>query len=137
MSTAKESTSPAELRDFGLILAAGFVAFFGLLIPLLKGRGVHLLTWPWFLAAALALLSFAAPGILAPLRRVWLFAGHILGWINTRIILGVIFLVIFTPAAVLFRLMGKDPMQRSVDAGLKSYRRDSRQPQSENLTRPY
>ena len=127
----------AALRNFGLILAAGVVAFFGLLFPLLKGGGIRPLSWPWLAALALAAISLAAPGLLRPLNRAWMFLGHILGYINTRIILGLIYLTIFTPIAFLFRLLGKDPLQRRYQPGAQSYRKDSRQPQPENLTRPY
>jgi hypothetical protein len=126
-----------DLRKFGFILAGGFILFFGLLFPLLKGRGIHLMSWPWLLAATLALFSLVAPQLLGPLHRGWMFLGHILGWINTRIILGIVFLVIFTPGAFFFRLMGKDPMQRSFDVKLKSYRLDPKQPKPQNLHRPY
>ncbi len=135
MST--EKLSQAELRKFGLILAGGFVIVFGLLIPLLKGRGIHLMSWPWLLAVVLVLVSVTAPKALGPLNRAWMFLGHILGWINTRIILGIVFLLIFTPTALVFRLLGKDSMQRSFDPSLKSYRTDSRQPKLENLNRLY
>lgn len=40
---------------------------------------------------------------------------HLLGWLNTRIILTLVYLLIFTPAALLFRLLGKDPMNRRFD----------------------
>ncbi|MCI5158627.1 MAG: sxtJ [Candidatus Electrothrix sp. AUS1_2] len=132
-----ENLSRSELRKFGLILAGGFIGFFGLLIPLLKGRGIHLTSWPWLLAAGLFLVSLVAPKALGPLNRAWMFLGHILGWINTRIILGIVFILIFTPTALVFRLLGKDPMQRSFAAGQKSYRISSRQPKPENLNRLY
>lgn len=136
-ASVKEHPPVSELRNFGLILAGGFIVFFGLLIPLLKGRGIHLMSWSWLLAATLALFSLVAPQLLGPLHRGWMFLGHILGWVNTRIILGIVFLVIFTPVAFIFRLMGKDPMQRSLDAGLNSYRIGSRQPKPEKLHCPY
>ncbi|CAK8723315.1 SxtJ [Candidatus Electronema halotolerans] len=135
MST--ENLSQTELRKFGLILAGGFVVFFGLLIPLLKGRGIHLMNWPWLLAVGLILVSAVAPKALGPLNRAWMFLGHILGWINTRIILGIVFLLIFTPTALVFRLLGKDPMRRSFAIGQKSYRISSSQPKPENLNRLY
>jgi hypothetical protein len=134
-SAAEEHLSNSELRKFGLILAGGFVVFFGLLIPWLKGRGIHLASWPWLLAAGLVLVSAVAPKALGPLHRAWMFLGNILGWINTRIILGIVFLLIFTPTALVFRLLGKDPMQRSFAAELQSYRLSSKQPKPENLNR--
>ncbi|WP_417912142.1 SxtJ family membrane protein [Candidatus Electronema sp. TJ] len=134
---SSENLSQAELRKFGLILAGGFIGFFGLLIPLLQGKGVHLTSWPWLTAVGLALISLAYPEALGLLSRIWMFLGHILGWINTRIILSLVFLLMFFPAALVFKLLGKDPMQRNLDAGLKSYRVSGRQPKTENLNRLY
>ena len=41
--------------------------------------------------------------------------GHVLGWINTRIILGMVSFIMFAPVALVLRLLGKDPMQRRLD----------------------
>jgi hypothetical protein len=136
-STADESLSVTELRNFGLILSGGIVAFLGLLFPLLRDRGIQLMSWPWILACILVIISLVAPGILGPVNRVWLLIGHVLGYINTRIILGIIFILIFTPVAFLLKALNKDPMRRSLDAQLDSYRIASNQPKPENLNRPY
>lgn len=40
---------------------------------------------------------------------------HALGWVNTRIILTVVYLLVFTPVALIFKLIGKDPMERRFD----------------------
>lgn len=37
---------------------------------------------------------------------------HILGWVNTRIILTLVYFLVFTPVALIFKLIGKDPMNR-------------------------
>lgn len=37
---------------------------------------------------------------------------HMLGWVNTRIILSIVYFLIFTPIALFFRFIGKDPMDR-------------------------
>lgn len=75
--------------------------------------------------------------ILAPLNKAWLFIGDTLGYVNSRIILGIIYLLIFTPVGLLFKLFGKDPMRQRLDSKLDSYRIDSAQPKIENLNRPY
>ena len=136
-SGAEEKLTKAELRNFGLILSGGIIVFFGLLFPFLGGRGIQPTSWPWILAAVLVAISLIVPGTLGPLNRVWLFIGHVLGYINTRIILGIIFILIFTPTALLFKLLGKDPMRRSLHPQRKSYRTESIQPKPENLSRPY
>lgn len=133
----KERLSRAELQKFGLILSGGIIVFFGLAFPLLWGGGIRLSSWPWLLALMLAAISMTAPGVLRPVNKAWLLIGKILGYINSRIILGVIYLVIFTPIAILLMLLGKDSMRRAFDQKANSYRIDSRQPKPENLNRPF
>jgi hypothetical protein len=48
--------------------------------------------------------------------------GEILGWINTRILLGLIFYGIFTPLGLLMRLRGQDPMRRTLTPEADTYR---------------
>jgi hypothetical protein len=52
-----------------------------------------------------------------------MFAGHILGWINSRIILTVLFFAIFTPISLLMRLIGRDTMTRGYDSQADTYSR--------------
>ena len=135
-----ESQSPAELRQFGFILTGGLIAIFGLLLPWLREgslQGIQFNSWPWYAAAVLLVISLVAPQILGPLHKGWMFIGHILGYINSRIILGLIYLAIFTPVALFFKLTNKDPLQRKLDKQLASYRADSKQPKTDNLSRPY
>ena len=49
-------------------------------------------------------------------------SGEVLGWINTRIILGVLFYLLFTPLGLCMRLRGKDPMRRTLSPEAESYR---------------
>ncbi len=112
VKSTEDALARSELRKFGLILASGILIIFGLLFPLLREGQIHLTTWPWLLSLALVIVSLIAPAALGPLNRAWLFLGHILGYINTRIILGIIFLVLFTPCAFMLKLLKKDPMHR-------------------------
>ena len=74
----------------------------------LKWRGHE--PWPYFLAAAttFGLLGLSLPMALRPIYKVWMKFAEALGWINTRIILSVIFFLVFTPYGILARLLGKD-----------------------------
>ena len=67
-------------------------------------------------------LALAWPGSLTQIYRLWMTVGEILGWINTRIILGVLFYLVFTPLGLYMRLRGKDPMRRTLEPEAKSYR---------------
>ena len=47
--------------------------------------------------------------------------GHILGWVNSRIILGLVFLIVLQPIALIMRILGHDPL-RTKKFAQKSYR---------------
>lgn len=53
---------------------------------------------------------------LKAIYNAWMKFAHALGWINTRIILTLVYLLIFTPIALIFRLIGKDPMDRRFES---------------------
>ena len=74
-------------------------------------------------------LALAWPRSLTQIYRLWMRVGEVLGWINTRIILGVLFYLLFTPLGVYMRLRGKDPMRRTLAPEAESYR-VVRQPRS-------
>lgn len=48
--------------------------------------------------------------------KAWMKFAHALGWVNTRIILFLIYFLIFVPIAVLFKVIGKDPLDRRFEA---------------------
>jgi hypothetical protein len=54
-------------------------------------------------------LAIAWPRSLTQVYRLWMMVGEVLGWINTRLILGALFYL--TPLGVYMRLRGKDPMR--------------------------
>jgi predicted membrane metal-binding protein len=104
-------------RSFGLVFTAAF-AFFGL-IPLLRGKPLR----PWCLAvsAVFLLLALAVPLALHPLNRLWMRVGLLISKITNPIITGLMFFLVFTPAALLFRLLGKDLLRLKFDPGATSY----------------
>ena len=124
-----------QLRQFGFIMAGGLVVFFGLLIPWIWDRSYPL--WPWIAAAVFAGTGLIYPKILTPIFHAWLKIGHILGWINTRIILGLVFFVIFFPVALILRIARKDPMARKYRPEERSYRIPSTSPPREQLEKPF
>jgi len=91
-------------RQFGYLFAAVFtIIAFWPLWPL------HAPKIAW-LAGAVAWVAVAliCPRLLAPLYKAWMKFGHVLGWINARIILAFVFFVVVTPIGLLMRLLGKD-----------------------------
>lgn len=130
-----EKSDKKMLRQFGLILAGGFVVIFGLLLPWIWEHSYPV--WPWVLAGALSLIALSAPIVLKPLYHIWMKLGHVLGWVNTRIILGLVFFAVFFPFGIIMRLFGKDPMARDIMSGEESYRVPSKSSPPEQMERPF
>jgi len=109
----------AQLRNFGLIVG-GIFGVIGLWPAIIRGGNVR--TWMVGLAVVLILPALVAPRALAPAHRAWMALGSALGWVNTRIILGLIFFGMITPMALVLRLARRDPMQRAFDPNATTYR---------------
>jgi hypothetical protein len=135
--TASTTATPdrQELRKFGFVFATGLVLIFGLFFPWVLEKPSPY--WPWIVAAVFAGSALILPQILKPVFIAWMKIGHVLGWINTRIILGVVFFIIFAPVALLMRLFGNDPMHRRLDAAAVSYRINSEKLPRERMERPF
>jgi len=114
-----QSPSEKELRSFGLLVGAVF-GVIGVWPLLFRGEEVRL--WGIGLGGTLILLGGLSPRVLAPAHRAWMWVGHVLGWINTRILLGLVFYGLVTPMGILFRLMGKDVMRQTFARGSSTYR---------------
>ena len=108
-----------ELRSFGL-LVGGVFSVIGAWPLLMRGEPFRL--WAIGLGGVLILLGVVMPSVLAPLHKAWMWIGHILGWINTRILLTIVFFGLVTPMGILFRLMGKDTMKQAFTQNSPTYR---------------
>ncbi len=94
-----------ELKQFALMMSWAMPLFFFLVLPWLFGYERH--WWPFVISAIfLSLYLLAAKLILYP-YRLWMFMGGIIGWINTRIILGLTFYGLIFPMGLVLRLLGK------------------------------
>jgi hypothetical protein len=108
-----------ELRNFGLIVGGIFGAL-AIWPWVIRGGNVRL--WMLGLAVMLILPALAAPRVLAPAHRAWMALGSALGWVNTRLVLGLIFFGLITPMGLVLRLTRRDPMQRAFDPNATTYR---------------
>lgn len=98
------------LRKFGLTTGTILVVLFGFVLPWLRDRPLPL--WPWILAFVLILWALLAPSSLTLIYRPWMKLGALLGWINTRIILGLVFWIIILPLGILLRLFKEKKVLR-------------------------
>lgn len=123
------------LRHFGLLMSGIVATLFGILLPFVFGRGWPL--WPWVLATAFALPALLAPQGLRPVYRAWMRIGLLLNRIMTPLIMGILFFLVFTPVALLMKLIRRDALRREIDPSADSYRIVTRGQSPSDMERPF
>jgi hypothetical protein len=131
----KAQKSDVQLRNFGLIVGATFAGLFGLIGPWIRHKPVQL--WPWVLGAVLSGLALIAPKTLHYPQFIWDRVGKVLGWVNSRIVLNLIFFLVFLPAGLVARAFKWDPLERNFDKACQSYRIPSRRQSATSMEKPY
>ena len=63
-----------------------------------------------FLFFVFLFLTIFKPNLLLPLNKLWIIFGLLLSYIVSPIILGAIYFVIFTPTALITKLVGRDEL---------------------------
>ena len=115
----KKNLSKKILREFGFLIGFTFPILIGWLIPAVSGHSFRV--WTLWLGIISLILAISKPILLLYPYRTWMKLGHILGWINSRIILGLVFLIVLQPIALIMRILGHDPL-RTKKFDQKSYR---------------
>ena len=114
----KTSIDTKELRNFGFIVG-GVFALIGLW-PLIHGEDPRL--WAIIVAGLLLVPAAVFPRGLRHVHRGWMAVGHVLGWINTRLILSIVFGLVITPFGIVRRWLGHDTMHRKMAVESNTYR---------------
>jgi predicted ferric reductase len=109
--------SKKDLRKFGLTIGIVLLVIAALLFYF--GRTNYYI-WG-ILAAVFILAGLLAPTLLKPFNKIWMGLSIILGFITSRIILTILFYLIITPIALIFRLTGKDPLDLKFSKKSGSY----------------
>jgi len=104
-------------RAFGIVFAVVFSIIAAW--PLIKGGPVRL--WAAAVAALFLIVAVAFPRALAPLNRVWMAFGLLLGRIISPIMLFLVYVIAVVPTGLIMRVLGKDPLHRRFDRAAPSY----------------
>jgi hypothetical protein len=96
----KKSTESENLKSL-LVIVVGFL----ILHIMFKAKVL------FNIAVAVGLLSLLSTTASKSILWLWNKIALVLGWINTRIILGMVFYLFLLPIALLFRAFTKNPMQ--------------------------
>lgn len=105
-SDIPRNPTPRMLRQF----AALWILVFG-----------SLALWQWYqgqpstarwtaLISAVGILGVARPRLARPVFVGWMILAFPIGWVVSRVLLGLVFFGLFTPMAAVFRLMGRDEL---------------------------
>jgi Saxitoxin biosynthesis operon protein SxtJ len=108
-----------QLRSFGLTVGSIF-AVIAIWPVIVRDDGLR--WWAVLTGGLLIVLGLIFPRSLSSVYKLWMSFGHIMGWINTRVILGVVFYFVVTPIGMIRRLLGKDPMGKEFKPDFVSYR---------------
>ena len=107
------------LREFGFLIGFIFPFLVGWILPLIGGHPFRI--WTLWISIPTLILAITKPSLLLFPYYAWMKLGHILGWVNSRIILGIVYLIVLQPIALIMRIFGHDPL-RTKKLRQKSYR---------------
>ena len=107
----------SDLRKFGITIGVILLIIAGFLFWKEKESFQILLTF----GVTFCILGIAIPFILKPIYWIWMIFAIILGWIMTRIILSLLFYIIFTTIGLISRLFGKQFLELKWDHSQNSY----------------
>ena len=127
----KQKISKKALREFGFLIGIGFPLFIGWIIPAFSGHGFSI--WTLWIGISGLILGIISPYMLLYPYKCWMKIGEVLSWINSHIILGLVFIIILLPIALILRVKGYDPLRKR-RKGKHTYR-ENRQGTSTDLTR--
>ena len=131
-----DKVTSTELRQFGFLFSLILVALFGVILPWLFD--VRWPVWPWSAGGVMMTLAIAWPPGLAPIYRIWMRFGLIAGFVNTRIIMFLLYYGVFVPVALLMRITGRDALaRRTYNEEMSSYRVTSTRRPKDHFERPY
>lgn len=119
MDRKGQQPTTKDLRQFGLVVG-GVFAVIGLWPLVFRSESPRV--WAMALGSLLMVLGASVPQSLKQVYGGWMKVGHVLGSINTKIILGLVYYLLITPMGLVMRLMGKDPMHRGLTQGTDTYR---------------
>src|SRR3989338_10124582 len=110
-------SSKEDLRKFGLTL--GIV--FGLITAIIFWKHRELNLGLVGISSFFLLFTFLCPGFLKPIQKIWMALALCMGWVMTRVLLGVVFYFVMTPISFIAKLTGKKFLNLGSTPDVQSY----------------
>jgi hypothetical protein len=103
-----EGVPVSQARRSALVVAVCF----GLLSAWQIYRAHTMLAWIFGVSAVALLVCRMIPVAAVAFHRGWMALAEALGYVNSRILLSLIYYLIIAPTALVLRLIGRDPLDR-------------------------
>ena len=107
----------SDLRNFGFIIGIVLLIISGILFWKEKESLLIFLA----IGITLFLTAIAIPFVLKPVYWIWMIFAIILGWLMTRVILSLLFYVVFTSIGLTLRFFGKQFLELKWEKSKESY----------------
>lgn len=111
------SANKVEIRKFGITIGIFFLLVAAFLFWKEKSYAEYLL----YFGAVIFILGITFTIVLKPLYILWMSFAMIMGYFMTRVILTLLFGLVFTPIGLTIRLIRSDPLKEKYDREAKSY----------------
>lgn len=104
----KPISEKKQIRQFSVAMGV-FLSILGS-ISLYKGGDLY----PYFysIGATFAAVGLALPIVIKPIFRLWMKIAFALGWFNTRLLLSIIYFLMFAPIGLITRILRIDFLDR-------------------------
>jgi len=102
--------SKKQLRQFGLLLGFVFPVIIGWLLPYLSGHPYRI--WTLLIGVPFLVIGILRPKLLIYPFKGWMALGHFLGYINSKLILGLVFILVLQPLALILKFFAYDPLRQ-------------------------
>ena len=104
-----KSVSKKILREFGILVGIGVPILVGWILPTILGHSFR--SWTMFISLPFLISAILKPIFLYWPYQVWMKLGESLGWINSKLILGLIFILVVQPIALIMKIFNYDPLK--------------------------
>lgn len=103
-----------EGRSFGLVVGGAFLVIAAIGI----WRDHQYVVWVGtVLGSALVLAGLIIPTHLGPVQRQWMRLAHAISRVTTPIVMSILYFVVITPAGLLLRAFGRNPLRHPGSGG--------------------
>jgi len=106
-----------QLRLFGITIGIALMIITGVLLWRDSSGPITVAC----IGVVFLITGLVRPKLLRPLYKPWMSLALVLGFIMTRVLLTVIYVLLFIPTGLLMRVFGKDPLRRKLDPDASTY----------------